>query len=130
MAEDDDYSQDSEAYRKWRSGEDNDRYASSKTPSETGARSGSYTTPKSENDENTLADEDNDSEELPRWALAIILLPTLIFVVIATSPPDLQFGDGESDGTSPSEWPYVEGTITDTFVYEQFITVHKRMYQL
>ena len=38
MAEDDDYSQDSEAYRKWRSGEDNDRYASSKTPTETGAK--------------------------------------------------------------------------------------------
>ena len=46
MAEDEDYEQDSEAYRKWRSGEDNDRYASSKTPSETGARSGSYTAPK------------------------------------------------------------------------------------
>ena len=60
MAEDEDYEQDSEAYRKWRSGEDNDRYASSKTPSETGARSGSYTTPKSENDEYTPPDEDDN----------------------------------------------------------------------
>ena len=64
MAEDEDYEQDSEAYRKWRSGEDNDRYASSKTPSETGARSGSYTTPKSENDEYTPPDEDDNSEKL------------------------------------------------------------------
>ena len=122
MAEDDDYSQDSEAYRKWRSGEDNDRYASSKTPSETGARSGSYTTPKSENDENTLADEDNDSEELPRWALAIILLSTLVFVIIATNATDLQFGEGRSDGTNPSEWPSVEGTIENTLVLDKFIT--------
>ena len=122
MAEDEDYEQDSEAYRKWRSGEDNDRYASSKTPSETGARSGSYTTPKSENDENTLGDEDNDSRELPRWAWAVIFIPTLIFVIIAIGAVDLQFGDGGTDGTNPSEWPSVEGTIENTFVYEQFIT--------
>ena len=122
MAEDDDYSQDSEAYRKWRSGEDNDRYASSKTPSETGARSGSYTTPKSENDENTVEEEGNDSRELPRWAWAVIFIPTLIFVIIASGAIDLQFGDGGTDGTNPSEWPSVEGTIENTFVYEQFIT--------
>ena len=122
MAEDDDYSQDSEAYRKWRSGEDNDRYASSKTPSETGVRSGSYNTPKSENDENTLADEDSNSEELPKWALAIILLPALILTMVATGAIDLQFGGSGSDGTNPSEWPSVEGTVTDTFVLEQFIS--------
>ena len=65
MAEDEDYEQDSEAYRKWRSGEDNDRYASSKTPSETGARSGSYTTPKSENDENCKTENAKISVSLP-----------------------------------------------------------------
>ena len=122
MAEDEDYEQDSEAYRKWRSGEDNDRYASSKTPSETGARSGSYTTPKSENDEYTLGDKDNDSGELPRWAWAIIILPTLIFVIIMTGAIDLRFGDGGSDGANPSEWPSVEGTIEHTLVLDQFIT--------
>lgn len=122
MAEDDDYSQDSEAYRKWRSGEDNDRYASSKTPSETGARSGSYTSPKSENDEYTLGDEDNDSGELPRWALVIIFIPTTIFAIIAIGGTDLQFGDGVPDGTNSSEWPSVEGTIENTLVLEQFIT--------
>jgi len=31
LAEDEDLEQDSEAYRKWRSGNDNDKYASSKT---------------------------------------------------------------------------------------------------
>ena len=122
MAEDDDYSQDSEAYRKWRSGEDNDRYASSKTPSETGARSGNYNTPKSENDENTLADEDSNSEGLPKWALAIILLPALILTMVATGEIDLQFGDGGSDGKNPSEWPSVEGTIEYTRVEDKFIT--------
>ena len=122
MAEDDDYSQDSEAYRKWRSGEDNDRYASSKTPSETGARSGSYTSPKSENDEYTLEDEDNDSGELPRWASVIIFIPTLIFVIIAIGGTDLQFGDGVPDGTNSSEWPSIEGTVENTLVLEKFIT--------
>ena len=79
-------------------------------------------TEKSENDENTLGDEGNDSGELPRWAWAVIFIPTLIFVIIASGTIDLQFGDGGTDGTNPSEWPSVEGTITDTFVLEQLIS--------
>ena len=122
MAEDDDYSQDSEAYRKWRSGEDNDRYASSKTPSETGARSGNYTTSKSENVEYALPDEDDNSEKLPRYVWVILIVPTILFVIIATGAIDLPFGDGESDGTNPSEWPSVEGTIEYTRVEDKFIT--------
>ena len=122
MAEDDDYSQDSEAYRKWRSGEDNDKYASSKTPSETGARSGSYTTPKSENDEYTPPDEDDNSEKLPWYVWAFLIITTIPFLIVAIGSADLQFGDGGSDGTNPSEWPYVEGTITDTLVLDKFIT--------
>ena len=122
MAEDDDYSQDSEAYRKWRSGEDNDRYASSKTPSETGARSGSYTTPKSENDEYTPPDEDDNSEKLPWYVWAFLIITTIPFLIVAIGSADFQFGDGESDGTNPSEWPSVEGTIENTLVLEQFIT--------
>lgn len=122
MAEDDDYSQDSEAYRKWRSGEDNDRYASSKTPSETGSRSGSYTSPKSENDEYTLGDEDDNSEKLPWYVWAFLIITTIPFLIFAIGSADFQFGDGESDGKNPSEWPSVEGTIEYTRVEDKFIT--------
>ena len=122
MAEDDDYSQDSEAYRKWRSGEDNDRYASSKTPSETGVRSGSYNTPKSENDEYTPGDEDNDSEKLPWYVWAFLIITTIPFLIVAIGSADFQFGDGGSDGKNPSEWPSVEGTIEYTRVEDKFIT--------
>ena len=122
MAEDDDYSQDSEAYRKWRSGEDNDRYASSKTPSETGARSGSYTTPKSENDEYTPPDEDDNSEKLPWYVWAFLIITTIPFLIVAIGSADFQFGDGGSDGKNPSEWPSVEGTIEYARVEDKFIT--------
>ncbi|MCH2619820.1 MAG: hypothetical protein MKZ83_05665, partial [Candidatus Poseidoniia archaeon] len=47
MAEDEDIEQDSEEYRKWRQGDDNDQYASSRTPTETGASSGEYKIPTS-----------------------------------------------------------------------------------
>ena len=122
MAEDEDYEQDSEAYRKWRSGEDNDRYASSKTPSETGARSGSYTTPKSENDEYTSPDEDDNSEKLPWYVWAFLIITTIPFLIVAIGSADFQFGDGGSDGKNPSEWPSVEGTIEYTRVEDKFIT--------
>ena len=122
LAEDDDYSQDSEAYRKWRSGEDNDRYASSKTPSETGARSGSYTTPKSENDEYTPPDEDDNSEKLPWYVWAFLIITTIPFLIVAIGSADFQFGDGGSDGKNPSEWPSVEGTIEYARVEDKFIT--------
>ena len=47
MAEDEDFAQDSEEYRKWRQGNDNERYASSRTPTETGSTSGEYKIPTS-----------------------------------------------------------------------------------
>ena len=122
MAEADAYSEDSEAYRKWRSGEDNDRYASSKTPSETGARSGSYTTPKSENDEYTPPDEDDNSEKLPWYVWAFLIITTIPFLIVSIGSADFQFGDGGSDGKNPSEWPSVEGTIEYTRVEDKFIT--------
>ncbi len=39
MDEDEDIEQDSDEYRKWRQGDDNDQYAFSRTPTETGTRS-------------------------------------------------------------------------------------------
>ena len=125
MAEDDDLDQDSEAYRKWRSGNDNDKYASSKTPSETGARSGSYTATipeglKSENDEYTLPDEDDNSERLPLYAWVFLIVPTLIFGIIMLGAITSESGD--SGGSNPSDWPSVEGTITDKFVLDKFIS--------
>ena len=53
---------------------------------------------------------------------AILLLSTIIFLIFAIGSADFQFGDGESDGTNPSEWPSVEGTIEYTFVEDKFIT--------
>ena len=64
MAEDDDLEQDSDAYKKWRSGNDNEKYASSKTPTESGSRSGSYTIPK--DDEYALPGEE-DTESGSSW---------------------------------------------------------------
>ena len=83
MAEDDDYSQDSEAYRKWRSGEDNDRYASSRNPTETGSKSGSYSIPQS-NDEYALPGEEDNSRG-GSWLDGDISWPAIIaaFLVFA-----------------------------------------------
>ena len=58
MAEDEDIEQDSDAYKKWRRGNNKDKYASSKTPTETGSKSGSYRIPKDDDDEYALPGED------------------------------------------------------------------------
>ena len=114
MAEDEDLEQDSEAYRKWRSGNDNDKYASSKTPSETGSRSGSYTVPK--NDEYALpGEEDNSSggswlDGDMNWP--VIIAVVLVFALIISSVFAAVMSSTESDSKT-SEWPAVEGTIIE-----------------
>ena len=109
MAEDEDLEQDSEAYRKWRSGNDNDKYALSKAPTESGSRSGSYTVPKSENDEYTLPGEEENSDGKSckldgdfNWPL--IIGAFVIFALISSSIFALVLSSSESD-TKPSEWP-------------------------
>ena len=122
MAEDEDLEQDSEAYRKWRSGNDNDKYASSKTPSETGSRSGSYTVPK--DDEYALpGEEDNASggswlDGDMNWP--VILAVVLVFALIISSVFAAVMSSTESD-SKPSEWPAVEGTIIEQTNSKTFI---------
>ena len=123
MAEDDDLEQDSEAYRKWRSGNDNDRYASSKTPSETGSRSGSYTVPK--DDEYALPGEEDNSDG-GSWLdgnmnWPVIMAVVLVFALIISSVFAAVMSSTESD-SKPSEWPTVEGTIIEKDNVNTFIT--------
>ena len=123
MAEDDDLEQDSEAYRKWRSGNDNDKYASSKTLSETGSRSGSYTVPK--DDEYALPGEEDNSgggswlDGDMNWP--VILAVVLVFALIISSVFAAVMSSTESD-SKPSEWPAVEGTIIEKDNVNTFIT--------
>ena len=123
MAEDEDLEQDSEAYRKWRSGNDNDRYASSKTPSETGSRSGSYTVPK--DDEYALPGEE-DKFGGGSWLdgdmnWPVIIAVVLVFALIIASVFAAVMSSTESD-SKPSEWPAVEGTIIEKDNVNTFIT--------
>ena len=123
MAEDEDLEQDSEAYRKWRSGNDNDKYASSKTPSETGSRSGSYTVPK--DDEYALPGEEDNSgggswlDGDMNWP--VIIAVVLVFALIISSVFAAVMSSTESD-SKPSEWPAVEGTIIEKDSINTFIT--------
>ena len=123
MAEDEDLEQDSEAYRKWRSGNDNDKYASSKTPSETGSRSGSYTVPK--DDEYALPGEEDNSDG-GSWLdgnmnWPVIMAVVLVFALIISSVFAAVMSSTESD-SKPSEWPAVEGTIIEKDNVNTFIT--------
>ena len=125
MAEDEDIEQDSEAYRKWRSGNDNDKYASSKTPSETGSRSGSYTIPKDDDDEYALPGED-DTGGGGSWLdgdmnWPVIIAVSIIFVVVIAGVFAVAMSSTESD-SKPSEWPSTEGIIVKQYDVETFIT--------
>ena len=116
MAEDEDIEQDSEAYRKWRSGNDNDKYASSKTPTETGSKSGSYTKPKDDDDEYALPGED-DGGGAKSWLdgdlnWPIIIAGFVIFALIGATIFAFAMSSGESK-SNPSEWPETEGIIIE-----------------
>ena len=114
MAEDEDIELDSEAYRKWRSGDDNDKYASSKTPTETGSKSGSYRIPKDDNDEYALPGED-DAGNGKSWLdgdlnWTLIIAGCIIFALVSATIFAFVMASNESD-TKPSEWPKTEGVI-------------------
>jgi hypothetical protein len=128
LAEDEDIELDSEEYRKWRSGGDNDKYASSKTPTETGSRSGSYRIPKDDDDEYALPGED-ESGSSGSWLdgdlnWALIIAGFVIFALVSATIFAFVMTSNESD-TKPSEWPETEGTIieqtnSETFIYGEF----------
>ena len=124
MAEDEDIELDSEEYRKWRSGDDNDKYASSKTPTETGSKSGSYTIPKDDDDEYALPGED-DGGGGKSWLdgdlnWPIIIAVFVIFAIVASAIVAFVISSGES-GSNPSEWPEIEGTIIEQTNSKMFI---------
>ena len=116
MAEDDDLDQDSDAYKKWRSGNDNDRYASSKTPTESGSKSGTYTIPKDDNDEYALPGEEDNSgggswlDGDMNWPVIIAVFLVLALIISAVFAAVISSTDSD---TKPSEWPSVEGTISE-----------------
>ncbi len=124
MAEDEDIELDSEAYRKWRSGDDNDKYASSKTPTETGSKSGSYRIPKDDNDEYALPGEDESGSGVSwldgdlNWGL--IIAAFVVFAIVASAMVALMLSSGESK-SNPSEWPETEGTIIEQTNSKTFI---------
>jgi len=131
LAEDEDIELDSEAYRKWRSGDDNDKYASSKTPTETGSRSGSYRIPKDDDDEIPLNPHlyalpgEDESGSSGSWLdgdlnWGLIIAAFVVFAIIASAMTALMLSSGESK-SNPSEWPETEGTITEQTNSKTFI---------
>ena len=124
MAEDEDIELDSEAYRKWRKGYDNDKYASSKTPTETGSKSGSYTIPKDDDDEYALPGEDEGGSNGSwldgdlNWGL--IIAGFIIFALVIATIFAFVMTSNESD-TKASEWPETEGTIIEQTNSKMFI---------
>ena len=88
MAEDEDIEQNSEEYRKWRSGNDNDKYASSKTPTESGSKSGSYAIPKIDDEYALPGEEENNTrggflDGDVNWVM--IGAAVIIFAIIASA---------------------------------------------
>ena len=126
MAEDDDIEQDSEAYRKWRSGNDNDKYASSKTPTESGSKSGSYSIPKADDEYALPGEDDNTGGGGDSWLDGDMNWPVLIgvfiaFVLVIAAVFGAVMSSTESD-SKPSEWPETEGIIIKHYDTETFIT--------
>ena len=125
MAEDEDLEQDSEAYRKWRSGNDNDKYASSKTPSETGSKSGSYSIPKADDEYALPGEEDNSGggswlDGDMNWP--VIIAAFLVFALISAVVFATVMSSTESGNSDISGWPVTEGTIVRQYDVNTFIT--------
>ena len=125
MAEDEDYEQDSEAYRKWRSGEDNDRYASSRNPTETGSKSGSYSIPQS-NDEYALPGEEDNSRG-DSWldgdvSWPVIIAAFLVFALISAVVFAFVMSSTEESGSMDVVWANTEGIIVKQYDANIFIT--------
>ena len=123
MAEDEDIEQNSEEYRKWRSGNDNDKYASSKTPTESGSKSGSYSIPEADDEYALPGEEDSGSggswlDGDLNWPLIIVVF--VVFAIVASAMTALMLSSGESD-TKASEWPETEGTIIEQTNSKMFI---------
>jgi hypothetical protein len=124
LAEDEDIEQNSEEYRKWRTGNDNDKYASSKTPTESGSKSGSYAIPKADDEYALPGEEENNTgggflDGEVNWVM--IGAAIIIFAIIASAISASVLSSGESDAI---EWTETEGFIDEqrnskTFIVEE-----------
>ncbi len=116
MAEDEDIEQDSEEYRKWRQGDDNDQYASSRTPTETGASSGEYKIPPSTDTPISSSDDQGgDSGDRNFW-IAIVVAAIL---VIGTGIIGLYLFAGSGEETA--NWPTTEGYVSETYYTDGWV---------
>ena len=116
MAEDEDIEQDSDEYRKWRQGDDNDQYASSRTPTETGARSGEYKLPPSTDTPIGSSDgQGGDSGDRNFW-IAIVVAAIL---VIGTGIIGLYLF--ASSGEETASWPTTEGYVSETYYTDGWV---------
>ena len=116
MAEDEDIELDSEEYRKWRQGDDNDQYASSRTPTETGASSGEYKIPLST--DTPISSSDNqggDSGDRNFW-IAIVVAAIL---VIGTGIIGIFLF--MSSAEEVASWPTTEGSVSETYYIDGWV---------
>ncbi len=116
MAEDEDIEQDSEEYRKWRQGDDNEQYASSRTPTETGARSGEYKIPpNTDTPISSSDDQGGDSGDRNFW-IAIVVAAIL---VIGTGIIGISLLMGSGEDTA--NWPTTEGYVSETYYTDGWV---------
>jgi len=116
LAEDEDIEQDSDEYRKWRQGDDNDQYASSRTPTETGASSGEYKLPPNTDTPISSTDgQGGDSGDRNFW-IAIVVAAILVIGsgIIGIS---LLMGSGEDT----ANWPTTEGYVSETYYTDGWV---------
>jgi len=116
LAEDEDIEQDSEEYRKWRQGDDNEQYASSRTPTETGASSGEYKIPpNTDTPISSSDDQGKDSGDRNFW-IAIVVAAIL---VIGTGIIGLYLFAGSGEETA--NWPTTEGYVSETYYTDGWV---------
>ena len=116
MAEDEDIEQDSDEYRKWRQGDDNDQYASSRTPTETGARSGEYKLPSSTDTPISSSDDQGGDSGDRNFEIAIVVAAIL---VIGTGIIGLYLF--ASSGEETASWPTTEGSVSETYYTDGWV---------
>jgi hypothetical protein len=113
LAEDEDIEQDSEEYRKWRQGDDNEQYASSRTPTETGASSGEYKIPTSTDTPTTS--QGNDGSENIFW----VGIAVAVLLVLGSGIMGIYLF--MSNAEDVASWPTTEGSVSETYYTDGWV---------
>ncbi len=113
MAEDEDIEQDSEEYRKWRQGDDNEQYASSRTPTETGASSGEYKIPTSTDTPTTS--QGNDGSENIFW----VGIAVAVLLVLGSGIMGIYLFMSSAEDVA--SWPTTEGSVSETYYTDGWV---------